>query len=798
MPPILDSVRVLDLTQRISGAYATKLLADAGAEVIKLEPAGGDPLRRHSAAGAEIPDGDHGALFGFLNASKRSAVLDLAADGAPARLAALARRADVLVHGFTPGEVPAIDALRDAAPGLVSVALTDFGSDGPWSGHPATEFTLQALCGSTAFRGLPGREPLAAGGRLGEWLGGAYAAIGALLGLRRVRAGARGEQVDVSLLECMSVGLCFHENLKASLTGDVDAYVRERFGREIEVPSIERAADGYVGFALFTAEMWTSFARMVEREDLAGDPDLRFMLSRWPRRDEVYAAIRPWLGAHTVEEIVAAASERRIPVAPVGNGASIPGMEPFRSTGALVASPDGRFVGPRVPYRISGCEPRPFAPAPRRGADQAHLDALLREPPREPAAGAEPGLPLAGVRVADFTQFIAGPTVTHLLALMGADVVKVESVQRPDGIRFASSQPPDTPRWWEHSWVFHGMNAGKRSITLDLLRPEGLELAQRLIRDADVVIENFAPGVMERFGLDADAVARLNPRAVYVRMPAFGLTGPWRDRVGLAQTMEQLTGMAYCTGYPDGDPIIPRGPCDAIAGLHAALATLLALEERDRSGQGRAVECVMVETALNVAAEQIVEHAATGHLIERLGNRDPLHAPQGVYRCRGEDTWIALSIANDAQWRALVDWLGAPGWASSADLEAAAGRRAAHDRIDAELGALLADREAEPTALELMAAGVPAAPVWISPLVPLNPQHRARGFWRALDHPLAGTQLYPRVPVRLGKDAGAPRTPPPLLGQHNDAVLGGELGLDAARRAALREARVIGEDPEGY
>ena len=221
-------------------------------------------------------------------------------------------------------------------------------------------------------------------------------------------------------------------------------------------------------------------------------------------------------------------------------------------------------------------------------------------------------LPLDGLRIIDFTAFWAGPAATHMLAALGADVVKVESVQRPDGMRYTTT-PPRAEQWWEWGPVFHGANTGKRGITLDLNDPEGLALAKRLVAGADAVIENFSPRVMENFGLDWDAVHAVNPRAVMVRMPAFGLDGPWRDRTGFAQTMEQITGMAWVTGFADGPPLIPRGACDPLAGMHAVFALLVALEARDRTGEGMLVEVTMVEAALNAAAEQVVEHSADGH-----------------------------------------------------------------------------------------------------------------------------------------------------------------------------------------
>ena len=192
---------------------------------------------------------------------------------------------------------------------------------------------------------------------------------------------------------------------------------------------------------------------------------------------------------------------------------------------------------------------------------------------------------------------------------------------------------------------------------------------------------------MEQFGLDWDHLHAINPRLIMVRMPAFGLDGPWRDRTGFAQTMECLTGMAWLTGLSDGPPVLVRGACDPLAGMHAVFATLLALIERDRSGRGRLVEVPMVEAALNAAAEQVIEFGSTGTLLGRDGNRGPGAAPQGVYPCSGHDEWVAIAVATDTQWRSLCSVLGDPQWSVDRALRDGAGRRRAHDLIDGELTA---------------------------------------------------------------------------------------------------------------
>jgi len=381
---------------------------------------------------------------------------------------------------------------------------------------------------------------------------------------------------------------------------------------------------------------------------------------------------------------------------------------------------------------------------------------------------------------------------------MGADVIKVESIQRPDGMRFQSVRPPTDDGWWEWGALYQTVNLGKRGITLDLGRPAGVELAKRLIDGADAVVENFSPRVMDNLGLDYTELAACNPRLVMVRMPAFGLDGPWRDRVGFAQTMEQLTGMAWLTGFADGPPVLPRGPCDPLAGLHAVVALLVALEHRNRTGRGQLVESTMVEAALNAAAEPILEYGAHGARLVRDGNRGPVGAPQNLYACRGEDRWLALAVTSDAQWQALRALMGDPSWARDAALATATGRRAEHDGIDRAIGAWCATRDADVLAEELVARGIPAAPVVPASRLPRNPQLVARGFFETVAHPVVGSHEHPALPIRLG---GEQRRwyarSAPTLGQHTEEVLRDLLGLDGRELERLRADGVIGTRPLG-
>jgi crotonobetainyl-CoA:carnitine CoA-transferase CaiB-like acyl-CoA transferase len=361
--------------------------------------------------------------------------------------------------------------------------------------------------------------------------------------------------------------------------------------------------------------------------------------------------------------------------------------------------------------------------------------------------------------VLDFTAFWAGPFATAWLCALGADVIKVEAIQRPDGIRFSAAvRPQRDPQFFEKSGLYHAVNLGKRGITLDLGHPDGLALAERLVERSDVVVENFTPRVLEQFGLDYPRVRTLRPDIVMLRMPAFGLTGPWRDRPGFAQTMEQLTGMAWVTGYAGGPPIIPGGVVDPMVGTHAALAVIAALEHRARTAEGQLVEVPLVEVATAVTAEQVIRHAIDGTVLDRRGEG-------GVYRCDGEDSWIAVDRTRDPL-------------------------------SPAERAEWCASRKAEVAAAELLAEAVPAAAMVPAHAVLDDPQLEARGFFEPVHHPLVGVQHYPTWPIRM---SGGPlrywKGPAPTLGQHTEEVLRNELGCGDEELARLRESHVIGTVP---
>jgi len=817
VPGPLSGYVVVDLSSGIAGAYATKLLADGGAEVVKIEPPEGDALRQWSASGAEIPDGEDGALFAFLSSSKHSVVVDPESESDLARLGSLLASADAVI--WSPGsrlaELPSLapDQLLRSHPHLTVTSITPFGLEGPWADHAATEFTLQAWTGGIVGlgRGAADRAPVFVGGQVGEWLSGAYAAISTLVSRRRVLGDAAdddggaarvGELVDLSMLETIALCLTYYPVSHFDMAGKPF-----RNGRTVLTPGVETTSDGLVGVGVGTGQQWLDFCVMVEHPEWM--EDRRLFMDRAHLAPEIAA----WMAEHTSAEILELAGMFRIPHAPLGNGATIPGTDHFEARGSIVTNPRDGFAEPAPPYRFTPPLLRSPGPAPTLGQHTEQVSRQGSDPRRDTDAtpsrlGSDPNRdrsaerPYEGLRILDLTAFWAGPLATHIMAMIGADVIHVESTARPDGTRMLGGLRFSEPDWWEQSGVFSGLNTGKSGVTLDLSSEQGREVLRRLIATCDVIVENYTPRVLEQLGFDEAAVRAIRPDVVMVRMPGFGLDGPWRDDPAFAFVIEDAAGLTWMTGYPDTNPVSPYCVGDSNAGLHAACGLLLALEHRRLTGEGVTVEASMVDAALNIAAEQVVEHSAYGNLLERDGNRGPAAAPQNLYLAAdtdddgGSDTWVAIAVATDEQWLALRRTVGEPEWAMGDELTAAAGRRLQHDAIDAGLAAWCETRTADQIVGGLWPAGVPVAKVMQPHEQSTLPQLQARGFFEPVDRAITGTTHHSTLPVRFSRGAErVHRFPAPLLGEHTEVVLG-ELGLTPEEIAQLRDDGVIGNIPD--
>lgn len=771
--PILEGLRVLEVSHSIAGAYAGRMFADLGAEVLVSEPVGGHPLRRGLNIDSTSP------LFSFLMRGKIATTRlwsDVAVD------------ADlILFESIGPPDTALLTRLSEDR---AVVAITPWGLTGAWAeeDRPWTDFTIQAEAGSLSNRGVPESYPVGLGGYEHLWAAGSIAATAGMAAVLAADKG-RGELVDVSLLEAT--------NYTATMFSTVAAAIAKTASdptpvRRVLLPSVEKAADGWVGFNLASAQNLEDFLILIERAEWIDDKDWRTPESRYRRYDEFSAAVREWTTKRTVAEIVEQASLFRIPCAPVNNGQTILEDEHVLARRFYIRDATDSYTHPGTPMLFDGVRPEgPAAPL----LSAANVGFAPRET-RSQVCEATNSLPLQGLRVVDCGNWWVGSLVGTLLGSLGADVIKIESTRRVDGARMLGGTITDRENWWEYGWIHLATNHNKRGVTLDLTEAGGRELISRLIAKSDILLENFSPRVMENAGFTWEAVRNLNPGVLMLRMPAYGLSGPRRDMVGYAQTVEQYSGMCWRTGYPEGTPLNPSGPADPMGGFNAAFALLAALRRRTQTGRGMHIECPLAEAALVMASEQVLEFTAHGTLLGRDGNHRATGGPQGVYAGAGVEQWIAISVTTDAQWQALADLTQIPRW-KDPTLETAENRWHRRTELDEDLIGWMYGRDVSSTVTALLEAGVPAAKAHDQRFSDRHPQIASRSYFETTEDPVRGAIPTPILPFTFSRVEAWSYLSPPTVGRDNVDVLSNDLGLSDEEIADLSTRGMIGDRPAG-
>ncbi|MDG2305856.1 MAG: CoA transferase [Candidatus Binatia bacterium] len=801
----LRDLRVVEIGGDIACAYASKLLADLGADVVKIEPPEGDPLRLWGPFKDGKVDPEEGGLARYLNANKRSMVIDLDGPGAVEKVRALLVGADVVIESDRPGRLEkrglGLDVLRDLNPRIALVRISPFGQTGPYRDLEATELVIQAAGGWVSAHGLPGSAAVRVGGRIPEYLVGSFAATAALTAVRAARDKNSAVDVDVSMMECL-VGTLPYPMMWAETLRKMGMPPPQK--RRTPLPGVLRCKDAWVGVNVLTAQQWEDTCTLFEVPQFAQEQ--KNIQSDFPVAQEFFDAIQPWLKEHTADEIVTLGQAFRIPTVWIGSGDTLERFDQFRERPFFVQEPGRDWKRPGFPYRLAKTPAAIRTTAPRLGEHTWALDDpwAAREEPVVPTRKKRPngrpdveGLPFRDLRVLDLGTFWAGPFVGMYFASHGADVIKVESVQRPDGFRFSQTYPQLGEDYYEHSTTYQGSNHGKRDLTLDLRQEEARDLLLGLLADTDVLIENFSPRVMENFGLTYEKLIETKPDLIMVRMPGFGLEGPWRDYVGWATVIEQAAGMTWVTGHPGGPPLNPGGFIDCGVSMHVGVALQSALMHRERTGEGQHIEVAQLETGTCLTPEQIIEHTMNGTVLGRYGNRDRDFAPQGAYPTN-EGAWVAFSVRTDEEWSRLVEALERPEWATAPALGTLSGRVARHDEIDAKLTEWTKQRSAADVVAVLRERRIPVSEALVATKMYGEPQLEARGFYQALDHPRSGERRYPTWPMRFSYGPEPQyATVAPTLGQHNAEILSGELGLSKEDLERLESTSIIGDRMAG-
>ncbi len=806
---MLSGLRVLDLTDE-RGQLAGRVLADLGAEVILVEPPRGVEVRHRGAGTVDRPS----LRYSVLNAGKRSIAIDWHAAAGRAELDALVQSADVVIDTCAPAERVALrlrtrdleGVLPDHHPGLVHCAISPFGQTGPRADWQAHDLVTVAMGGNMAMTGDPARPPVRCSLPTSAFHGGPEAAVAILAALHaRPRIG-RGQFIDCALQETQLLTLLSGPAQYAS-TGQLGRRSGARTGRTRE---IWRCADGWISYGLRGGparipNLIATVEYMAE-SDLAPDWLREMDWSTYSpltltedELERLEAAFAAFFATKTMRELYETALERRILLAPCNDAREILAQPQLRSRDFFtkLEEPGRTFEVPAFFARASQSEIGVRGPAPTLDADGPDLRGELEASPhvaREPFARAtapyalecgEAGV-FAGLKVLELGAGAAGPVATGYLAEQGAHVIRIESSKRPDFLRVlhVTAKNRDEPGIYDRAPMFVLLNPDKQSLTLDMKSPEAVAIVERLVTEwADVVAENFAPGVMERFGLGWDRIHELDPSVIMVRGCLFGQTGPQRSYPGFGGQGAAIAGFNHLTGWRDAEALGPYATItDSLSPRFVAATLLAAMFERERTGEGQCVDVSQIETGVYCLSEAIARHSATGETLERMGNASEVAAPHGVFACRPDadddrERWIAIAVRDDVAWQALVDVLGRPAWAARPEYTTAEGRLDAATEIERELEAWTREREVFELAATLQAAGVEAGPVQDFKDLVDDPQLAHRGHFVELDHAALGRLEFERRGYRLSETPGGVHAPGPLLGEHTRGVLRDVLGM---------------------
>ena len=809
---MLSPYRVLDLTDE-RGHLAGYVLAALGADVVKIEP----PNGVRSRAIGPFLDGvslTHAAY----DRGKRSVTLDLTTPGGAEALERLAAGADVVIESAEPGHLASLglgpDELMAINPALVYASITPFGQDGPKADWLATDLTLMASACPMAQQGDTDRAPVRVTVPQAFHFGAAAAADGIIVALLERSRSGLGQHVDVAAQQVIPIAT--QGGVLATLV-NAPTPMRTAGGARVGVIDLRLvypAADGHVSIThVFGEVIGPVTGRLMDwvheegfcSAEIAGKDWVNYPVllesGEEPIADFETAkdAIAEFTGSKTKAELLAGAMERRLLLAPIADMGDVLASEQLAARRYFhdVGLPSGATVQGPGPFAQPSATP--LVELDRVAAVGEHTDEVLGESPRTPAvvgpalvADAPDGdhRALAGVKVLDFMWSLAGPFTTRALADHGATVVKVESVTKIDPARGFM------PLWnneagVENSALFDTANAGKLSLTLNMSKPEAIEVVEDLVRWADVVTESFSPRAMAGWGLGYDRLAELNPGIIMLSSNLTGQYGPLAMFAGYGNLGAALAGFYGLAGWPDRPPSGPFGAYTDYTSTHFMQAAVLAaLDHRRRTGEGQHIDLAQAEAAMHFLSPALLDASATGRIAERLGNADPEMAPHGVYPCRGDDRWIAIACATDEQWQHLARFIGRADLAGDDRLATATGRRAATDEVDAAIAAFTADRDDTELMGELQAAGVPAHRMQNSPECATDPQLAHRNHFLEVDHP-ERTSVIEAGRFRLTRTPGEPTVSAPVLGQHTFEVLTDVLGYDGDRIADLAAAEVL-------
>ena len=748
MSGALEGTRVVDLTD-VKGAWATRLLADFGADVIRVEHPEGDSMRELAPFYHDERDPAKSLTYWLYNAGKRSFPLDLERPEDADTFRKLVGGADILLESQAPRSLQRFgldySSLAADNKGLIQVSITPFGQDGPLADCPASDLTLCALGGMMYVNGNPESPPLVAFGQQSYHVASYFGAIAAMAALQARRRTGVGQFIDVSIQAAVAAFI-EHVNVWYLYGGRVAK--RQGSLHWSRAFATFRALDGFISLSLY--HQWDVLVAWLLGDDAAEDlVDERYQDVRWAveRTEHVMEVIGRWAATKTVDELFREGQERRFPwaaVSDIAQACRLPQLEARGFWEAVDHDDIGEEITyPGAPYKLSASPWAVRRRPPLPGEHEAEIRAELAgngvraanptttSRPTAAAAGA-----LDGVRVLDFTWVLAGPYAARILADLGAEVIKVQSTATARGF----TDDPSAP-------YFNVYNRNKKGIYINMRDPRGIELARKIVANSDVVLDNFSTRVMKQWGMDYDVLKTVKPDIVCCSISGMGASGPWKDYVSFGPTAQALAGFALLTANPGEHPAgFGYSYSDHMAGTVAATAVLAALEHRSRTGEGQYIDTSQLEATAPLIGPALLDYTVNGRAAPAAGNRhlyEP-YVPHGAFPCRGDDRWIAIAVTNDQQWKALAALVAEPTWT---DGWSASERLRRQDEIEERLAAWTKEQDGPQLMETLCAAGVPAGLVQdAQDLIEKDPQLAHRGFYLSAQHPELGQVRFDGFP----------------------------------------------------
>ena len=786
----LSGIRVAELGHGAGLAYAGKLFADLGAEVIKLEAAGGDPLRHMPPLVTVALGEQESGWFAWLCTNKRSVT------ATPERIQAVLAASDVLLDGRPVAEqlAPATGhaALRAAHPGLHIVSLSWFGLSGPYRDHAATDSVMRALAGLIKNTGPEDRPAM-----MPDYQGFAPQGLTAFTAaLAALWSGSAGRMFEISAQDASAV-IAEYQAVITFGPGPPE----QRRGINRWHPTFPMGCypckEGWLGITVLTPDQWRNWCDLLGVNEIAEAPHFATSPQRLERANELEALYGPILLTRTARAWFEEGLRRRIPLVMVPSMADLLREPVHQGRGAFgtVRIGTAEFRAPVLPQRLNETPPATVGVAPRAGADD---DMALPEPRVRIVAPAPGGLPLAGLRIVDMAMGWAGPLTTRQMADLGAEVIKIEGRAYPDWWR-GHDYSAEAMRTQAHETRlnFNALNRNKTGITLDLTHPAGAELARRLVMTADAVVENYSQGVLPKLGLDYANLVKLKPDLVMVTMPAYAAGTAWADTRAYGSTLEQGSGLPSITGEEGWPPTMNHVAYgDPNGGFNAAAALMAALLHRKRTGHGQLIDLSQVECMFPLAASGIIHQSVHGNPGPRWGNRHPLFVPHGVFKCAGADEWVVVAVTSDAAFHTLCRVIGRPDLGDDPTLASAVGRRLREGELEQAVTYWTETMPPDEAMARLQKAGIAAGVArGFNELITGEPHLLARGFWQEIDRPILGRHLQSTPTFRENAQPYAIRFPSPTLGQHTREVLTRILGTSDQELDQLEADRIIGQTP---